>query len=242
MTMASRTLKGSVKSWYAAAAHASGSALTAAHVLGTEAPPRTRRTRHWLYSLTKVHDSVAMVDLDVPWWTYRAIDEVERWLAARPHPARVFEYGSGASTVWLARRSESVTSVEHHQEFARLMEGLLGPIDNATLLVRPPTPSEHPQVSSAKEGYAGQDFTSYVSAIDETEGDFDLVVVDGRARERCLDHALPRLAADGLIVFDNTRRRRYRTAIQSAPVVEHRLRGLTPTLPYPDQTSLLRRG
>src|SRR4051794_12640897 len=202
--MASPTLRGTGKSWYAAAAHAAGSALTAARVLGTEPPPRTRRTRHWLYSLTKVHDSVAMVDLDVPWWTYRAIDEVERWLAARPRPARVFEYGSGASTVWLARRSASVTSVEHHQDFARLMAGTLKPIHNATLMVRPPAPSRHPHVSSAKEGYAGLDFAGYVSALDETEGDFDLVVIDGRARERCLDQALPRLAADGLIVFDNT--------------------------------------
>ena len=36
-------------------------------------------------------------------------------------------------------------------------------------------------------------------------------------------------------------RRRYRTAIASAPVTEQAYRGLTPTLPYPDQTSLLRK-
>jgi hypothetical protein len=239
--MATSSIRGTVKSWYAAGAHGVGAALTAVHVLGTEPPPRDRRTRHWLYSLTKVHDSVAMVELDVPWWTYRAVDEVERWLGARPRPARVFEYGSGASTVWLARRSASVVSVEHHEEFAALMRRLLAPIDNATLLVRPATPTADPEVPSAKEGYAGLDFTAYVGAIGETEGEIDLVVVDGRARERCLDQALPRLAPDGLVVFDNSRRRRYRRAIGAAPVVEHRLAGLTPTLPYPDQTSLLRR-
>jgi hypothetical protein len=238
--MATRSVRGTVKSWYAVAAHGAGHALTAARVLGSEPPPRDRRTRHWLYSLTKVHDSVAMVELDVPWWTYRAIDEVERWLGARPRPARVFEYGSGASTAWLARRSASVTSVEHHEEFAASMRDLLALIDNTSLVVRPPTPAAEPEVPSAKEGYAGLDFSAYVAAIDETDGAFDLVVVDGRARERCLDRALPRLAADGLIVFDNTRRRRYRAAIEAAPVVEHRLFGLTPTLPYPDQTSLLR--
>lgn len=238
--MATRSVRGTVKGAYAAAAHGAGAALTAARVLGSEPPPRERRTRHWLYSLTKVHDSVAMVALDVPWWTYRAVDEVERWLGARPRPARVFEYGSGASTVWLARRSASVESVEHHEGFAGLMRDLLAPIDNATLLVRPPVPAAHPEVPSAKEGYAGLDFAAYLAAIDETEGDFDLIVVDGRARERCLEHGLPRLAPDGLVVFDNSRRRRYRRAIDAAPVVEHRLPGLTPTLPYPDQTSLLR--
>jgi Methyltransferase domain len=238
--MATRSLRGTAKSWYAATAHGAGALLTAAHVLGAEPPPRDRRTRHWLYSLTKVHDSVAMVDLDVPWWTYRAVDEVERWLGARPHPAHVFEYGSGASTVWLARRSASVTSVEHHEGFAGLMGDLLASVDNVTLLVRPPTPAREPTVPSAKEGYAGLDFAAYVDAMDETDGEFDLVVVDGRAREHCLERALPRLAPDGLIVFDNTRRRRYRNAIEAAPVMEHRLPGLTPTLPYPDQTSLLR--
>jgi hypothetical protein len=238
--MATRSVRGTVKSWYAAAAHGAGAILGATHLLGSEAPPRDRRTRHWLYSLTKVHDSRAMVDLDVPWWTYRAVDEVELWLGARPRPARVFEYGSGASTVWLARRSASVTSVEHHEEFAGLMREMLAPIENASLMVRPPKPASDPEVPSAKEGYAGQDFSAYVAAIDETDGDFDLIVVDGRARERCLDRAIPRLAPDGLIVFDNTRRRRYREAIEAAPVVELRLPGLTPTLPYPDQTSLLR--
>jgi hypothetical protein len=238
--MANRSVRGTLKSWYAATAHGAGRALRAGHVLPDQAPPRDQRTRHWLYSLTKVHDSVAMVELDVPWWTYRAIDEVERWLESRPRPARVFEYGSGASTVWLARRAESVTSVEHHEGFADLMREILAPVDNATLLVRPAIPSPRPAVPSAKEGYAGQDFAAYVAAIDETEGLFDLVVVDGRARERCLEHALPRLAPEGLVVFDNSRRRRYRAAIAAAPVVEHRLAGLTPTLPYPDQTSLLR--
>ncbi len=111
---------------------------------------------------------------------------------------------------------------------------------NATLLLRPPTPSAHPVVPSAKEGYAGLDFAPYVAAIDEVSGDFDLVVIDGRAREACLERALPRLADGGIVVFDNTRRRRYRRAIEAAPVVELRLRGLTPTLPYPEQTSVLR--
>jgi hypothetical protein len=238
--MATRSVRGVVKSGYAATAHGVGAVLTAGHLLAPEPPPRERRTRHWLYSLTKVHDSAAMVDLDVPWWTYRAVDEVERWLGARPRPARVFEYGSGASTVWLARRAGSVTTVEHHQEFAALMHGLLAPVENATLLVRPPIPASSPKVSSAKEGYAGLDFESYVTTLDECDGEYDLVVVDGRAREACLLRALPRLAPDGLVVFDNTRRRRYRAAIEAAPVVERRLRGLTPTLPYPDQTSLLR--
>ena len=91
-----------------------------------------------------------------------------------------------------------------------------------------------------EEGHGRLDFSRYVEQIDVVGGTFDLVVVDGRAREACLTAALPHLADNGLIVFDNSMRRRYRTAIASAPVTEQEYRGLTPTLPYPDQTSLLR--
>ena len=237
--MAGGSVRGAVKHAYAGAAQGVGRGLTSVGVLSAEPPPRRSRMRHWLFSLTKVHDSGAMVELDVPWWTYRAIDEVELWLTARPRPARVFEYGSGASTVWLARRSAEVHSVEHDTGFAAVMGGLLAEVPNASLRVCPPTPATRPAVPSAKEGYAGQDFASYVAAIDEEDGEFDLVVIDGRAREACLERALPRLAEGGIVVFDNTRRRRYRRAIESAPVVELRLPGLTPTLPYPDQTSLV---
>ena len=37
---------------------------------------REKRVYHWLRSLFAIHDLDAMVDLDVPWWTYGAIDAV----------------------------------------------------------------------------------------------------------------------------------------------------------------------
>ncbi len=86
----------------------------------------------------------------------------------------------------------------------------------------------------------GLDFSDYVGQIGTVGGEFDLIVIDGRAREACLAAALGHLAPDGVIVFDNTFRRRYRAAVEAAPVTETRYRGLTPTLPYPDATSLIR--
>ena len=206
---------------------------------GGGAVPRDRRWRHWAYSLTIVHDSRAMAQLDVPWWTYRAIEAVEQWLSARTDPVRVFEYGSGASTVWLARRAGEVHSVEHHRAFAELMHPELVSYPNASVRVVEAVPSARPAVPSQKEGHEGLDFAEYVAAINDVPGSFDLVVIDGRAREACLAAAAGRLAHDGLIVFDNSRRRRYRDAIARSGLQERALRGLTPTLPYPEQTSLL---
>jgi predicted O-methyltransferase YrrM len=193
-----------------------------------------------MFSLTCAHDSMALADLDVPWWTYRAIDAVDAWLGSRARPIRCFEYGSGASTLWLARRADEVLTVEHDAGFAATLAGRLATAGNVSMQVIPAVPADRPAVPSAKEGYAGMDFAGYAAAIDCHEGGFDLIVVDGRARQACLAHALPRLRDDGLIVFDNSARRRYRPAIRGAPVSEIRLRGLTPTLPYPEQTSLLR--
>lgn len=229
---------GAIKKMYAAGAQSSGRLLGRVGILDDEPPSRDHRWKHWAFSLTRAHDSIGISELDVPWWTYRAIDQVEAWLVGRAD-VRVFEWGSGASTIWLAKRVAHVHSVEHHAGFGRMIQEQLAASPHATLDIVEPDPSETPRIGSAKEGHGGLDFTRYVHQIDEVGGMFSLIVVDGRARQACLSAALPHLDHDGIIVFDNTMRRRYRRAIKAAPVVERAYRGLTPTLPYPDQTSIL---
>lgn len=230
-----------VKTAYARGARALGDALVRIRVLPEEPPPRIRRVRHWLSSLPRIHDALAIADLDVPWWTYASIDEIEAWLQARDRPIRVFEWGSGASTVWLATRTDDVHSVEHHPDAVATIAPRLAPLGTVTLLHVPAVASDRPRTRSRKLGSGGLDFTDYVHAIDGVAGSFDLIVIDGRAREACLAVAVDRLAPDGLIVFDNTYRRRYRRAVAASGLDERVHRGLTPTLPYPDRTSLLTR-
>lgn len=218
-----------------------GSGLRAVNVLDDAPPPRAHRSKHWLYSLTRVYDVQAMVAMDIPWWTYDAIDAVEAWLRDR-EGARVFEFGSGASSLWLSRRAREVRSVEHAAGFYEYMRPAFGAQENLAVELVEPVASEHPSVPSQKEGHSGLDFADYVGAIDRAGGTFDLVVVDGRARAACLARALRFLAPDGLVVFDNSRRARYRPAIETCGLRETRYSGLTPTLPYPEQTSLLSAG
>ncbi|MBM3594816.1 MAG: hypothetical protein FJX31_03245 [Alphaproteobacteria bacterium] len=66
-------------------------------------------------------------------------------------------------------------------------------------------------------------------------------MIDGRARTACLDKAIERLARDGVIVFDNSHRARYRMAVAASGLRAKVTRGLVPSLPLPDQTTLLRR-
>lgn len=242
MSTSGRSPLSLAKQAYAGSLKAVGRGLVRTGLARDEAPPLDQRWRHWGHSLTKVYDSLAMARLDVPWWTYAAITEVGAWLDARPHPIRVFEYGSGASTIWLSRRADEVHSVEHHRGFGEMMQAELADPQRyakVSLRIVDPVPSEHPVVGSQKEGHQGLDFAAYVDAIDDVPGAFDLVVVDGRAREACLLKAKERLAPGGIVVFDNSRRKRYREAIAASGMRERVFRGLTPTLPYPEQTSVL---
>jgi hypothetical protein len=199
------------------------------------------RTGLWLRSLLSIYDLEDLLKYDVPWWTFEASDRIDRFLASRPG-ARVFEWGSGASTVWLSRRAGSVTSIEHDAEWAAIEKPVLP--DNAVVRVVPAVAAHgRPQEElSGKVGFAGLDFADYVAAMDDLPGSFDLVVVDGRARNACFQRAVSRLRPGGVLVFDNVDRERYRDAIATspAPVDVEWTRGLTPALPYPTRTALVR--
>src|SRR5690606_6006755 len=152
--------------------------------------------RFWLGSQFAVYDALQLARMDVPWWSFPAISAVDQWLAQRK-AVRAFEYGSGASTAWLARRCASVVSAEHDRDFMGLVAAHLA-ADNVELRLAEPVPSEEPLASSGRRGNANLDFATYVDAIGEDV--YDLIVVDGRARVACLERALRQLADDGVIV------------------------------------------
>jgi predicted O-methyltransferase YrrM len=204
-----------------------------------QAGERSRLAR-WGRSLFAIYRIDQMIHLDLPWWTFNAIERTDAFLKGR-RQARVFEYGSGASTIWLARRAASVTSVEHDRPWYDLVKEKLAPYPHAQLRHVAPDPEGQtdPSCVSEKPGWKGRSFRAYVDAIESIPGPFDLIVIDGRARPACLDRALHKIAPDGMILFDNSHRPAYRRAIASAPVRASRTRGLTACLPYPDETTLL---
>lgn len=202
---------------------------------------RSNKARHWLASLFAIHNFDRLVALDVPWWTYRSIEEVEDFLDKRPM-SRVFEWGSGASTVWLAKRSAEVVSIEHDAQWFEYLDSKSKHTNVSSKLVRPAAAAgSKTAIGSGKPGAKKLDFSGYVHAIDAYEGQFDLIVIDGRARTACLWAAIPRLKDDGVILFDNSGRQRYREAIETCGLYRADFAGLTPCLPYPDQTTLLSR-
>lgn len=203
------------------------------------ASPHSRVAR-WIRSLFAIYRIDQMTKLDLPWWTFDAIERMDKFLHEHPD-ARVFEYGSGASTIWLAKRAGSVTSVEHDADWYPIVREKLAGFSNARLLHVPADAVTHPDPAylSVKPGWKGRSFHDYVHAIDGVPGSFDLIVIDGRARTACLDHVADRLAPGGVILFDNSHRPAYRRAIAAARMKTTRTTGLTACLPYPDETTLL---
>lgn len=197
-----------------------------------------------LRTLFAIHDVDDLVHLDIPWWTYGSIRTVERRLAELDGTARVFEYGSGASTVWLGNRSGEVHSVEHHAGFAEVMRRVLtaAELDDTVRLHEVAAgQSSQPATRSGRKGEDTVDYTDYVRSIETVGGLFDLVVVDGRARVACCRAAIPFLAPDGIILFDDAQRPRYREGIEGSGLEVRRIWGWVPSLPYPRQTAVLSR-
>jgi hypothetical protein len=191
-----------------------------------------------LRSMFAIYDPIELAAMDLVWWSYPAIRRVDEFLQQRAN-ARVFEFGAGASTAWLGRRADEVHSAEHDTDFAEHMHGLLAGLKGVTLHVVPPTPStSQTVVRSERKGYEGLDFGEYVDTIDRVGGIFDLVIIDGRARVKAFERALEHLAPNGLVVFDNINRTRYRHVLRRPGLRWELLRGATPSLPYPTTTAL----
>lgn len=202
-----------------------------------------RRSNHrialWVRSLFAIYDIEDLIRIDLPWWTLDAVQLVERFLSARPK-ARVFEYGSGASTIWLSKRCGELHSVEHDSEWLEQVRRHASAINNLSLHEAPAELiSASATIPSEKLGWEGFDFSSYVNKIAVIGGKFDLIVIDGRARIDCLKKAVIHLAEDGVILFDNSNRKRYRSAILHSDLKQLKTTGLTSCLPFPDATTFL---
>jgi hypothetical protein len=132
----------------------------------------------------------ASVDADgepLPWITYPAIEFIRRRIK---NEMKVFEFGSGGSTLWWADRVSEVISIEHdrvwHEKFKNIQK------DNVRTY----------HIDLICNG-------DYSKKILEYNDYFDLVIIDGRDRVNCMKNCLPALRPDGVVILDNSDRPDY---------------------------------
>lgn len=158
------------------------------------------------------------LDRELPWITVGAMREIVQRLNS---DMKVFEYGSGGSTLFFAKMVKEVVSVEHDPQWHEVVKKRLEEksYSNVELRLAPPEqPENHDTVrypSLWKKEYQGLDFYRYVHAIDLfPDGYFDLILIDGRARAECLRVSVPKLRSGGTIVLDNADREIYTESIR----------------------------
>ena len=175
--------------------------------------------RAWLKSNTK--GEYALLDR-IPWITFPSISFLNDYLKEE---MKVFEYGTGGSTLFFLDRGASVTSVEHDADWAAKVSQEID--SNSTdwnlLLVNPDLEvnfsdksfeNPHDYISSDRK-YLNMSFRKYVSTIDSyPDSFFDLILIDGRARASCIIHSIKKVKIGGIIVLDNSDRVRYSPAIK----------------------------
>jgi predicted O-methyltransferase YrrM len=109
----------------------------------------------------------------------------------------VFEFGGGGSTLWFADRAGTVVTVEHDHGWAHDLRAATTEDPRTTILAH-----------DASDGYE-----AYVNAIRAYPDEhFDVVLIDGRERVRCVAAAAPKLRPGGLLVLDDSERPLYARA------------------------------
>lgn len=185
---------------------------------------------------------------------YDAVD----YLTTQIQPGwKVFEWGSGGSTLYWLSCGAAVISVEHDREWYEIVRRQLppdAPVEYRFIPPEPPAntdfdaefdPSDPSRYHSNHAPLRWHTFHRYASQIDGfPERYFDLVVVDGRARPSCLVHAVSRVKAAGLLVLDNADREYYLTHTREllAQFQLNRFVSATPTLPFESTTDVYWKG
>lgn len=159
---------------------------------------------------------IEFLDLRLPYMSKRATKEIEKIILKEGYK-NCFEWGSGSSTLWLEHFMMSIVSVEYSKKWFDEVNKRIDKNKTELVFQAPQEERENKdEIKSKKRGYHKYSFKNYVDIINNFEN-FDLIIIDGRAREHCLENSIKCLNKNGLIVFDDTYRKRYRDKIKTLP-------------------------
>ena len=126
----------------------------------------------------------------LPWWSYSAILFLQDRLRK---DMRVFEYGSGYSTLWLASRVRSVVSIETEKVWYQNLKNKLPSNVQLSLVVY------------ETDG-------KYCRLVSDYAHEVDIVIVDSRDRARCAKNAVDSLGRNGVLIFDDAHKPKFKEA------------------------------
>jgi predicted O-methyltransferase YrrM len=181
----------------------------------TKSDTQKRYLLEWIRSIREGY----FLDKPSPWLTFDSIGFIRERMQ---EGMKVFEYGSGGSTLfWLSLGATCVT-VEHDADWFAALKKHLNSSDRVDYRFVPPERNEKREGTDDPEDpecyisnatrYKDCQFYHYVSQIDEfPDGFFDLILIDGRARPSCIKHSVKKIRINGALIIDNTERPYYLT-------------------------------
>lgn len=167
-----------------------------------------------IYPLIKSLVLPKKIPAEVPWITFESEEKIRNIVNK---DSIVFEWGSGGSTIYFSKRVKQIISVEHNKEWFDLVESKLEQINHKNYkytLIEPTLINslvDNNKVFISKDpDYLNFYFKDYCNAINEyPDNYFDIIVVDGRARNGCLSNSFNKLKKGGIIILDNSEREEY---------------------------------
>lgn len=149
------------------------------------------------------------LDYDQPWIVYGAIDFIKSIIKSE---MTVWEYGSGSSTLFYARRVSKVYSIENdklwYEHILQTMNDQS--ISNVVYKLIPHDIEDEENVSEFISKSTKKTFRTYVQSINDIPNEsLDIVIIDGRARAACISYAMPKVCDGGYLIVDNSDRAYY---------------------------------
>ncbi|HUX98034.1 MAG TPA: hypothetical protein VMV49_00645 [Candidatus Deferrimicrobium sp.] len=157
----------------------------------------------WLKTLLKKSNPVKK---QIPFIPFRAQEWLIRFLKS---DMRVFEYGSGGSTLFITKRVKSIVSIEHDKKWYQYINAFLkeSVINNCEYFLIEPEFKDLMFRSSylTFNQLLFKPFKKYITQIDEyPDSSFDLVSVDGKARNFCVKYAIRKVRKGGILLLDDS--------------------------------------
>lgn len=178
--------------------------------------------------INSINTNKKSLEDEIPWITFTALE----WLNNNIKPEmRVFEYGSGGSTLYFVKKVKEVVTVEHDNDWAIRIKNILAKssFKNYKILLKEPrkisnesrNPNDPNSYLSGNCIYSGLSFDKYVCTIDQFPDEyFDIILIDGRARHSSLRHSIKKVKPNGSMILDNSERQRYSNSISNLNLIK----------------------
>jgi len=207
----------------------------------------TQRIHAWRWLQSLQHDY--FIRQKQPWIAFDALAYLEK---LDLNHKKVFEYGSGGSTLFWLRQGAYCVSVEHNSGWYQRIKMVTN--NNPKLLYYLSEAEPFPSLSPTSPNPANPDdyiseeyyrfplqYRNYVQRIDAFKAEsFDVVSIDGRARPSCIKHSVSKVKEGGILMLDNADRSYYTE--QTPPYLQNfnclKFYGVVPSLVAMYQTNI----